>query len=60
MSGYTAVNDVQEEFKDNLNYGVDYDGPVPENHSQMVCVPETLIDINEEQLAYINSAIAAI
>lgn len=59
-SGYTAVDDVVSNTHNLSNYGVCEDGPVPEeNPSRMVCVPESSVPLNEQQLACVKSAITA-
>ena len=53
-SGYTAVDDVVN----NTHYGACEDGPVPEEDpSRMVCVPESSVPLNEQQLAWVKSVI---
>ena len=47
-SGYSAVESVVQDIS---NYGIDVDGPVPEDDSRLVNVPVTSINVDDVQLA---------
>ena len=53
-SGYSAVESV---VQDMANYGIDVDGPVPEDDSRLVNVPVTSINVDDVQLANIRSVV---
>jgi hypothetical protein len=53
-SGYSAVDAVVQDI---ANYGIDVDGPVPEDESRMVNVPATLINVDDNQLASIKNEV---
>lgn len=49
-SGYSAVESVVQDF---TNYGIDVDGPVPQDESRMVNVPITSVNVDDSELANI-------
>ena len=53
-SGYSAVESVVQDIS---NYGIDVDGPVPEDDSRLVNVPVTSINVDDVQLANIRSVV---
>ena len=53
-SGYSAVESVVQDIS---NYGIDVDGPVPEDDSRLVNVPVTSINVDDVQLANIKNVV---
>lgn len=61
-SHHTAVQAVLEGVPDYSNYGVDEEGPVPENEDagRRITVPESPIVLNDDQLQQLYDAIAEV
>ena len=55
-SGYSAVESVVQDIS---NYGIDVGGPVPEDHSRLVTVPETPISVDEMAFNNIKTVVKA-